>query len=391
LGNAATASKWAASRSIISDNTAAGSDITFNVSLDGSGNVTPTLTINTNRVADIRTALSLVPGTNIQAYDADLKAIAELTGTSGFLKKTAADTWSLDTTTYTPTSRTVTIATGNGITGGGNAQSLGANLSWTLGLTDTGVLIAPNTSATFNNSATAITPFTVDAKGRITNAGSPVTITPHFDSITNTPTTLAGYRISDALNISATAQTKAGNLTAANFIKTDGTSLQFLKADGSSDGTAYTPQARTLTLTTGNGITGGTAALDLSADRAWTFGLAGQALRVHNLATNGFFVRESPTAVAARSIAVGSGLTISNPDGVSGNPTITLTASNLTALRDLSTTGFLTRTGSNTLSAKSIAVTGVGLSIANANGVADGNPTINSNATSTNTASTIVA
>ncbi len=42
-----------------------------------------------------------------QAADADLTAIAGLTGTSGFLKKTAANTWSLDTTSYVPTSRTI--------------------------------------------------------------------------------------------------------------------------------------------------------------------------------------------------------------------------------------------------------------------------------------------
>lgn len=35
-----------------------------------------------------------------QPLDADLTAIAGLSGTSGFLKKTAANTWSLDTTTY---------------------------------------------------------------------------------------------------------------------------------------------------------------------------------------------------------------------------------------------------------------------------------------------------
>lgn len=36
----------------------------------------------------------------LQAWDADLDAIAALTGTSGLLKKTAENTWSLDTTSY---------------------------------------------------------------------------------------------------------------------------------------------------------------------------------------------------------------------------------------------------------------------------------------------------
>ncbi len=47
-----------------------------------------------------RANLGLTIGTHVQAFDADLSAIAALAGTSGLLRKTAANTWSLDTTEY---------------------------------------------------------------------------------------------------------------------------------------------------------------------------------------------------------------------------------------------------------------------------------------------------
>ena len=61
-------------------------------------------------------------GSSVQAYDADLQAIGALTGTTGLLKKTAANTWSLDTTAYsttvgTVTSVSMTVPTGLTITG----------------------------------------------------------------------------------------------------------------------------------------------------------------------------------------------------------------------------------------------------------------------------------
>jgi hypothetical protein len=55
-----------------------------------------------------------VIGTTAQAWDADLDAIAALSGTTGLLKKTAANTWALDTSAYLTgiTSAQVTAALG---------------------------------------------------------------------------------------------------------------------------------------------------------------------------------------------------------------------------------------------------------------------------------------
>lgn len=69
-------------------------------------------------------------------------------------------------------------------------------------------------AGTYNDSATAVRPFTVDAKGRITGIGTAVTIAPAFSSITSKPTTLSGYGITDA----ATATHGHGNITNAGAI-----------------------------------------------------------------------------------------------------------------------------------------------------------------------------
>jgi len=60
----------------------------------------------------------------------DLKAIEALSGTTGILKKTAANTWTLDTTAYTTNTGTVTKVTAGtglsiGTTAGGNFTTTG--------------------------------------------------------------------------------------------------------------------------------------------------------------------------------------------------------------------------------------------------------------------------
>jgi hypothetical protein len=100
-----------------------------------------------------RTTLGVVIGVDVQAYDADLAAIAALSGTSGLLRKTAANTWSLDTATYLTSNQNITLS--GDVTGSG---STGISVT----LANSGV-----TSGTYG-SATQVPVFTVDSKGRIT-------------------------------------------------------------------------------------------------------------------------------------------------------------------------------------------------------------------------------
>ena len=137
-----------------------------------------------------------------QPLDGDLTSIAGLTGTLGFLKKTGANSWELDTTSYIAGNQQITIS--------GDVSGFGAT-SITATLASTGV-----SAGTYNDSATQTQSLTVDAKGRVTGVGSLTTITPAWSSITSTPTTIDGYGITDggktSLGLNQFASTSANNL-----------------------------------------------------------------------------------------------------------------------------------------------------------------------------------
>jgi phage-related tail fiber protein len=153
------------------------------------------------------TTLSGYGITDAQPLDADLTAIAALAGTSGLLRKTAANTWSLDTTTYLTGNQSITIS--------GDASGTGTT-AISLTLANSGV-----TAGTYRS-------VTVDAKGRVT-AGT-------------NPTTLAGYGITDALSASTTSTQDGyfGNI----HLYDDSTPSHYLAVTNSANLTA----ARTLSI-----------------------------------------------------------------------------------------------------------------------------------------------
>jgi hypothetical protein len=125
-------------------------------------------------------------------------------------------------------------------------------------------------------------------------------------------------------------------------------------------------QARYLAASAGLSLTDGGVGSTL------TINMTGAGLSL-NAAGTGMVVKNSASTVAVRQLAVGAGMTVSDADGVSGNPTLGLNT-NLQNLSSLSGTGLVTINGS-TFSQVTINGTASQISVANGNG-SGGSPTI---------------
>lgn len=95
---------------------------------------------------------------------------------------------------------------------------------------------------------------------------------------------------------------------------------------------------------------------------------------LHTLASNGILVKTGSNTATNRSIAVpAAGLSITNADGVAGNPTLAL-ANDLAGLEGLAGTGFATRTTTDTWAQRTMTGTANQITVTNGDGVA-GAPT----------------
>lgn len=101
------------------------------------------------------------------------------------------------------------------------------------------------------------------------------------------------------------------------------------------------------------------------------------------LASNGLIARTGAGTAAARTLQAGANIAITNPGGVAGDPSIAVTGigstiegwdADLDALAALSTTGIPARTAANTWALRAISA-GSGIAVTNGDGVA-GNPSI---------------
>lgn len=132
-------------------------------------------------------------------------------------------------------------------------------------------------------------------------------------------------------------------------------------------------------ITAGNGLTKTGNTLNVGAGTGLTvnaddIALTGQALALHNLASNGIIARTAAGTVAARTVTgTANRVTITNGDGVAGNPTIDI-ASNYVGQNTITTLGTVT-TGTWNAGVVGVVYGGTGLNTLTSRGIVFGNGT----------------
>lgn len=137
-----------------------------------------------------------------------------------------------------------------------------------------------------------------------------------------------------------------------NSVNLKNSGMTSYDAAGTFNGRTITAPASGITISNGTGISGNP-----------TLALSDDLLAVENLATTGLATRTAASTWTTRTITAGAGVSVSNGDGVSGNPTITAGATVPTTFTTDSGTATPAANNLNILGSGSIATSGSGATV----------------------------
>jgi hypothetical protein len=178
-----------------------------------------TFLAKTNNLSDLpsastaRTNLGLAIGSNVQAWDADLDSIAAIAGTSGLLKKTAANTWSLDTNTYLTSAVTSVTGTSPVVSSGGTTPAI----SIPAATTSVNGYLTSTDWTTFNGKQAALVSGTNIKTVNSTSLLGSGDVSVGVTSVTGTAPVVSSGGATPAISMAAANTTTNGYLTSTDW------------------------------------------------------------------------------------------------------------------------------------------------------------------------------